>query len=339
MDLQRYRPWVTLNMLPDIGRVRFNRLVEHFGAPEHVLDASPDALAEVPDVGPLTIESIRNHQRLVDPDAELDRVAAAGVELVCLADDAYPRNLRETPAPPPLLYYRGTLDEADRAALAVIGTRKMSRYGREVATEIVEALARTGITIVSGLALGLDSVAHRATLDAGGRTLACLGNGLSSVYPAQHKMLAEEIMDSGALVSEMPMEARPDAGSFPQRNSIIAGLSLGVLVIEAGPRSGTSITAGYALEANRAVYAVPGDIHRVNSIGTNRLIKEGARLVTSAEDILVDLHDELAEIIGQLPTIEDQVRRDGDPPPPPDDPLARRERHLRRPRTRPLAHR
>lgn len=329
MDLARYRGWVVLNLLPDVGRVRTRRLVERFGSPEAVLAASPAQLAEVPDVGPLTIQSIVDHGRLCDPDAELARVEREGVGLVCLDDPDYPENLRRVGAPPPLLYVKGALEASDRAAVAVIGARRMSRYGREVTEAIAGDLARAGVTVVSGLALGVDSAAHRAALDAGGRTIACLGNGLGSVYPAQHKKLAEEIAaGGGALVSEMPMEARPDAGSFPQRNAIIAGLSLGVAITEAGLKSGTSITAGCALEENRAVYAVPGDIQRVNSMGTNRMIRDGAHLVTCAQDILVDLHDELAGVLSSLPELADQVRAESDDPPPLPDDLTEIERAI-----------
>jgi len=256
-------------------------------------------------IGEMAARSIQDWKSLVEVDAELERIAEGGVELVCLEDETYPVSLRAAPNPPPLLYCRGALSPMDEAAVAVIGTRRMSRYGRTITHDFADSLARAGMTVVSGLALGVDSEAHRAALDAGGRTIAVLGNGLSSVYPAQHRRLAEEIVANGALISEMPMNATPDAGSFPQRNSIIAGLSLGVLVTEAGARSGTTITVGHALEANRSVYAVPGDLNRANSVGTNRMIQEGARLVTCARDILLDLKENLSQLLTGLPDLRE----------------------------------
>lgn len=204
-----------------------------------------------------------------------------------------------------------------QAFMAVIGSRKMSRYGREATEILTRDLAQAGLTIVSGLALGIDSTAHRYAIEAGGRTLAVLGNGLCHIYPAHHVELAKEVEASGALISEMPMAAQPDPGSFPQRNAIIAGLSLGVLVIEAGLKSGTQITAGNAVEENRAVYAIPGDITRSNSIGTNQLIKDGARLVSSAKDILADLAPQLRHLLKTLPHNLDAP--DNEPTPLPTD--------------------
>jgi DNA processing protein len=303
-DPEAYRSWLVLNLLPNIGRTRFARLVRSFGSADAVLDASESRLLGVEGVGPMAARSILEWRQLVDADAELIRVEQAGASLVHLFDAAYPKNLSNLPAPPPLLYYKGTLDAIDEAAVAVVGTRKISRYGRGVAEVFSKDLSQAGITVVSGLALGGDAVAHRAAIDAGGRTLAVLGNGLSHVYPATNRALASEIVEHGALLSEMPMDAEPDAGSFPQRNSIISGLSLGVLVVEAPARSGTLITARAAIDENRAVYAVPGDIDRVNSVGTNQLIQEGARLVTSARDILIDLRPQLRHLLSGLPTYD-----------------------------------
>jgi DNA processing protein len=304
-DPEAYRSWLILNMLPDIGRTLFGRLVTRFGSADAVLGASDAELQEVGGIGPMATRSIRNWRELVDVEAEMRLVEQHGVSLTCLSDDDYPANLRTMAAPPPLLYYRGTLAPIDQAAVAVIGSRKLSCYGREATQTIARDLAQAGVTVVSGLAMGGDAVAHQAALEGGGRTLAVLGNGLATVYPACNKRLAQEISDHGALISEMHLEAGPDPGSFPQRNAIIAGLSLGVLVAEAGPKSGTRITADRALDDNRAVFAVPGDITRVNSVGTNQLIKEGARLVTCARDILVDLRPQLQGLIDGLPDLAD----------------------------------
>jgi DNA processing protein len=313
MLMEHYRPWLVLNMLPGLGKTRINRLINHFKSPEAVLDASEKELEAIEGVGAMGVSSILKWKSTVDVEAELRLIEQHGVSLVSILDDAYPANLARMHVPPPLLYYKGTLEPIDEAAVAVIGSRRVSRYGRDAAHEIVSVLAEAGVTVVSGLAIGCDGVAHEMALDAGGRTLAVLGGGLSSIYPAQHQKLAGRVVENGALISEMPIASEIDPGSFPQRNAIISGLSLGVLVIEAGPRSGTSITVGCALEENRAVYAVPGDITRVNSVGTNRLIKEGARLVTCADDILVDLRRELGRLIDGLPDGTEDL---GDTPPP-----------------------
>lgn len=315
-DLDAYRSWLALHLLPDIGRNRFNTLLRHFGSPETVFAASRAELG-ASGIGQLATESILKWRELVDVDEEMRLIEKHGASLVCLDDDDYPTNLAHMAFPPPLLYYRGTLEPIDEAAVAVIGSRKMSRYGREAAEMLTRDLAQAGLTIVSGLALGIDSTAHRYALESGARTLAVLGNGLCHVYPAHHADLANEIIANGALISEMPMAAQPDPGSFPQRNAIIAGLSLGVLVIEAGLKSGTQITASNAVEDNRAVYAVPGDITRANSIGTNQLIKEGARLVSSAKDILADLAPQLRHLLKSLPDAVENP--DGTPPPLPKD--------------------
>jgi len=303
-----------LTLLPDLGRARINTLIRHFGSPEAVLDASEQALTDA-GIGALAVRSILDWRRLADVDNELRLIEKHSVAITTILDADYPANLARMAAPPPLLYYRGTLSPMDEAAVAVIGSRKISRYGRDVTHQIVTALARAGVTIVSGLALGVDAAAHQFALDAEGRTLAVLGTGLASIYPAQHKTLADHVAGSGAVLTEVSMTSGPNEGCFPQRNSIIAALSLGVLVVEAAQRSGTSITVGYALEENRSVYAVPGDITRVNSVGTNRLIQDGARLVTCGRDILLDLRDELGRLLDHLPELHDPAENQPAPLP------------------------
>jgi len=311
---ERMRAWLVLPLLPDLGRARINTLIRHFGSPEAVLDASEQALTDA-GIGALAVRSILDWRRLADVDNELRLIEKHSVAITTILDADYPANLARMAAPPPLLYYRGTLSPMDEAAVAVIGSRKISRYGRDVTHQIVTDLARAGVTIVSGLALGVDAAAHQFALDAEGRTLAVLGTGLASIYPAQHKTLADHVAGSGAGLTEVSMTSRPNEGSFPQRNSIIAALSLGVLVVEAAQRSGTSITVGYALEENRSVYAVPGDITRVNSVGTNRLIQDGARLVTCGRDILLDLRDELGRLLDHLPELHDPAENQPAPLP------------------------
>jgi len=311
---ERMRAWLVLPLLPDLGRARINTLIRHFGSPEAVLDASEQALTDA-GIGALAVRSILDWRRLADVDNELRLIEKHSVAITTILDADYPANLARMAAPPPLLYYRGTLSPMDEAAVAVIGSRKISRYGRDVTHQIVTDLARAGVTIVSGLALGVDAAAHQFALDAEGRTLAVLGTGLASIYPAQHKTLADHVAGSGAVLTEVSMTSGPNEGCFPQRNSIIAALSLGVLVVEAAQRSGTSITVGYALEENRSVYAVPGDITRVNSVGTNRLIQDGARLVTCGRDILLDLRDELGRLLDHLPELHDPAENQPAPLP------------------------
>jgi len=217
-------------------------------------------------------------------------VIQAGVRAITWEDPDYPSLLREIPDPPPLLYVRGTLEPEDSWAVAVVGTRRASVYGKEVTRRLVTDLARSGITVVSGLARGIDGVAHQAALEAGGRTIAVLGCGVDRVYPPEHRALARRIVEQGALVSEYPLGTPPEARNFPPRNRIISGLSLGVLITEAGRGSGALITADYAAEQGRDVFAVPGSILAAGSGGTNRLIQEGAKLVMETADILRELN-------------------------------------------------
>ena len=216
-------------------------------------------------------------------------LARDGIGALTLLDSSYPRLLREAPAPPPVLFLRGAFSDLDDQAVAVVGTRRMSTYGREMTTRIAGDLARAGVTIVSGLALGIDGTAHRAALDAGGRTIAVLGGGINQIYPSEHRSLARQIGEVGVLLSEYAPDAKADAPHFPARNRIISGLSLAVVVIEAPERSGALITVDFAADQGREVFVVPGNVISSNSVGCNRLLRDGARIVRSAEDILEDL--------------------------------------------------
>jgi DNA processing protein len=203
----------------------------------------------------------------------------------------YPRYLREVPNPPPLLYGRGELLESDQWAVAVVGTRRLTAYGKQVARELVRGLVQNNVTIISGLAKGIDSIAHQIAVEMGGRTIAVLGSGLDNIYPAQNRVLADKIIaGQGAVISEYALGVKPDAKNFPPRNRIISGLSLGVVIVEAGSRSGALITANFALEQNREVFAVPGNINSPASKGTNRLIQQGAKSVLGVEDIPEELN-------------------------------------------------
>jgi DNA processing protein len=276
-------------MVPQIGPARFKRLLEVFGEPEAVWGASEAALGRA-GLERRAVSALLALRVKVDPQEVWNKVARQGVEVVTLADRSYPEHLREIADPPPLLYLAGTLLSSDRWAVAVVGTRRMTAYGRQVVERLVPELARAGVTIVSGLARGVDAAAHRLALEAGGRTLAVLGSGLDRIYPAEHAGLAREIGTRGAVLSEFPLGTPPDALNFPRRNRIISGLALGTLVVEANETSGALITADFALEQGRDVFAVPGSILSPASAGANRLVKEGAQPVTCAQDILEELN-------------------------------------------------
>jgi DNA processing protein len=226
----------------------------------------------------------------LDLDRELERIAAVGAQVLTWESPIYPRLLREIADPPPVLYVKGTLTEEDAWAVAIVGTRRALAYGREVTRRLATALARSGITIVSGLARGIDAEAHWAALHSGGRTIAVFGCGIDRIYPPEHRKLAEEIVAHGALVSDYPLGTPPEGPNFPPRNRIISGLSLGVLVTQAGMRSGALITSDFAAEQGRDVFAVPGSILAHGCAGTNALIQDGAKVVLGPEDVLEELN-------------------------------------------------
>jgi DNA processing protein len=283
--MEHTRFYLGFNLINGIGPARLSQLVELCGSVAQAWQATPAQLARAGIDAKLAAAFFEQRSRL-DLDAELARVARLGLRLITREDGNYPLALSAIPAPPPLLYVRGTLDPADAWAVAVVGTRRMSFYGREATRRLAGDLARAGVTVVSGLALGVDTLAHRATLEAGGRTIAVLGCGLDSVYPERNRELARQISRSGALVSEFALGTRPTPQLFPVRNRLISGLARGVLVIEAAEQSGALITVQYALEQGRDVFAVPGSIFSPTSSGTNRLIREGAGLIAQADDLL-----------------------------------------------------
>ena len=281
--------WVLLSTVSQIGPARFKKLLEAFGDAEAAWKASPGALA-MAGLDRRAVEALAALRSKADPAEVWQKVERTGAKVVTWDDAAYPEQLGHIPDPPPVLYIRGNLLPTDRFAVAVVGTRRVTAYGRQVAERLVADLARAGVTIVSGLARGTDAVAHRAALQAGGRTLAVLGSGLDRIYPTEHAGLAREIERQGALISEFPPGTPPDALNFPRRNRIISGLSMGTLVVEAGETSGALITADFALEQGREVFAVPGSILSPASIGPNRLIQDGAKLVRGAQDVLEELN-------------------------------------------------
>jgi len=281
--------WVGFSMIPRIGRVKLSQLETHFSSLEEAWQATPADLKRAGlDSG--SINAINYWRPKISLEAEMEKLDRYGVKALTWHDPDYPSRLKEIYDYPPVLYVRGSLFPEDDWYLAVVGTRRATVYGRQATEEIVADLARNKITIVSGLAKGIDSIAHRSALEAGGRTIAVFASGLDIVYPAENAALARNIIQQGALISEHPLGTRPKADNFPRRNRIMSGLSLGVLVIEADETSGAMITAHLALEQNREVFAVPGSILSPASRGTNHLIQEGAKLVRDYTDILEELN-------------------------------------------------
>jgi len=278
---------VAFQHVPYLGPFALGRLREVFGSAEAAWAADSRRLRGViPERAATSLESVRMELDVNKVMADLER---HGIGAVTIDDAAYPELLRQIHLPPPVLFVRGTLLETDRDAVAIVGTRQISPYGRTVTGDIATGLAQSGVTVVSGMAIGVDGVAHQAALDAGGRTIAVLGSGLRQVYPAEHRRLAERIAEQGAVISDYLPDTKPDARNFPARNRIISGLSRGVVVTEAPEKSGALITVDFAADQGRDVCAVPGPIGASKSAGCNRLIRDGAFLVRSAQDVLDDL--------------------------------------------------
>ena len=282
---QRLRSWLALRSIRGIGDVTARRLWEVFGSGEAALRASPAALADA-GLNRHVVGEVRRFAGWSDVDREMAQARTLGVELLCLDDEHYPKGLRFTADPPPVLYVKGQIEPADTEAIAVVGSRAASPYGLAVAERIARELAEQSITVVSGLAAGIDAAAHRGALDGGGRTIAVLGCGIDQVYPFRHRRLAAELTRRGALVSELPLGTPPLGPNFPRRNRIVSGLTLGVVVVEASERSGSLITARLALEQGREVFAVPGEAGLDRTRGTHRLLRQGARLVEGAADVI-----------------------------------------------------
>ena len=290
LTIERYRKyWVGFSFIPGIGRVRFGQLENHFGDLESAWKAPAGELKQAR-LEDAVVRAITTWRPKIALDDEMEKLERYGVQLLTWHDNGYPARLKEIYDYPPLLYIKGALTAADEWCLAVVGTRRATAYGRQVTEEIVADLARNSITIVSGLARGIDSIAHQSALEAGGRTIGVLACGLDIIYPAENLNLARRILENGALISEYPLGTKPKPDHFPRRNRILSGVSLGVLVTEAGEGSGALITANLALEQNRDVLAVPGSIFSPASRGTNNLIQEGAKLVRNCQDILEELN-------------------------------------------------
>lgn len=277
-----------------MGAITYVKLLQRFGSPEAVFHASFKDLCDVERVGVRVARAIKDFQDRAWVEEEMARMEGLGVFLVGLGQERYPPALASIPDPPPFLYVKGEILPEDKVAVAIVGSRAASQYGLKTTHRIARDLARNGITIVSGMARGIDSEAHRGALEGGGRTIAVLGSGLDVVYPPENRALYHQIAQSGAVVSEYPFGTEPDGVHFPQRNRIISGMSLAVTIVEAAPKSGSLITASLALEQGREVFAVPGSVDSLRSRGTHQLIRQGAHLAESAEDILVEIRALLA---------------------------------------------
>ena len=281
--------WLALSLTPGVGSILIKRLLDRFKTPEAVFRASLKELVRIEGLGEKVAGEIRKGPSEKAVKRELYLLEKTGGKVVTLKDGDYPTRLKDIYDPPALLYLRGELRIEDELAVAIVGSRKTSAYGREVTEKIGEDLARHGVTVVSGMARGIDSVAHKGALQGGGRTIAVLGCGLDVIYPPENRNLFYQIIERGAILSEFPMGSPPEGGHFPRRNRIISGLSIGVVIVQASAESGSLITAGFALEQGREVFAVPGNVGAEGSRGTNQLIKEGAKLVESSEDILEEI--------------------------------------------------
>lgn len=280
---------IALNMIPQMGPVRMRRLLDAFGSAENILLARPGQLARVEGISETLAGNIARWQDFADPAAETRKAAGLGARIITASDDEYPAALRGIHDPPIVLYVLGGLIERDRNAVAVVGSRRASHYATECAKKLSFQMAYAGLTVVSGLARGIDTAAHSGALAAKGRTIAVIGAGLAHIYPPENSALAERIASCGAVLSEFPIDTKPDRQTFPIRNRIVTGISFGVLVVEAGANSGALISAGQAAEQGRSLYAVPGRIDQPGCLGSNRLIQQGAKLVVTVDDILDDL--------------------------------------------------
>jgi len=281
--------WLALSLTPGVGSIFTKRLLDRFQTPEAIFRAPMKELLEIEGLGEKVAREIQRGPLEKVVEKELVLLKEAGGKMITLRDEDYPMRLKDIYDPPALLYVRGELRREDELAIAIVGSRKTSPYGRWFTEKIGQDLARHGVTVVSGMARGIDSVAHMGALQGGGRTIAVLGCGVDVIYPSENRNLFHQIIEHGAVLSEFPMGSPPEGGHFPRRNRIISGLSIGVVIVQASAESGSLITAGYALEQGREVFAVPGNVGAEGSRGTNQLIKEGAKLVESTEDILEEI--------------------------------------------------
>lgn len=280
---------ILLNMA-GIGYIKLKSMLEYFGSTEEAFKVKEDYLQEMKDIGPTLAQKIYRVKTGDNLKKEKRLIKKHKLNIISIFDKSYPENLRRIYNPPIVLYIKGQIKNEDNISVALVGSRKASLYGTNMCTKLSSRLAGAGVTIVSGLARGIDTAAHKGAIESSGRTFAVLGNGLSFIYPPENRKLASEVAENGAVISEFPMEKQPYPQNFPMRNRIISGLSLGVVVVEAAQKSGALITADYALNEGREVFAVPGRANSITSTGAHRLIQNGARLVEEAGDILEELN-------------------------------------------------
>jgi DNA processing protein len=289
--------WLALNSLTDIGPVLCRRLVSVLGSPKTVFEMTMGELRNIEGIGENRARKILGFNHWDAMKKELERVEKEDITLITLTDSNYPEGLKQLPDAPILIYVKGNIDDTDKYAVSIIGSRKATNYGMQTAEKISYKLASCGLTVVSGMARGIDTVSHKGALKSGGRTIAVLGSGIDVPYPSSNRGLMNTIADNGAVISEFPLGSQPLREHFPRRNRIVSALSLGVIVIEATIDSGSLITVGYALDQGKEVFAVPGNINSINSKGTNDLIKKGARLIESAEDVIEELRPQIRGIL------------------------------------------
>jgi len=298
--------WLALNFIPDVGPVSAGRLLAAFGTAENIFHASVRELRQIEDIGEKRARHIAEFNRWDVVQEEIDRAQKNNVSLIERDNPVYPETLKRVHGAPAVLYVKGELKDADKYAVAMVGSRASTDYGVRTAEKMSFKLASSGLTVVSGMARGIDSASHRGALKARGRTAAVLGSGLDLPYPPENKSLMDAIASSGAVISEFPFGTKPEKENFPKRNRIISGLSLGVIVIEAALDSGSLITVAYALEQGKEVFAVPGNITSSNSKGTNDLIRRGARLVESAEEVLEELRPQIKGALREDKTVREK---------------------------------
>ncbi len=295
MDEIKY--WVALNMVLGVGKTLFHRLIGEFGSPEQVFRVPRKDLMRVEGIGDKTATEIANFGVEAKVDRELRLLEKIQARILTLVSPEYPELLRQIYDPPPLLYCQGKKLDSYPIPVAVVGTRAATNYGKLVTESLCKGLAEKGVSIISGMARGIDTLAHRSAIQSGGDTVAVFGCGLSHTYPPENRSLREKIIQSGTVVSEFPISMRPDRNNFPARNRVISGLSYGVIVVEAGEKSGALITAHFALEQGRDVFAIPGSILSPKSFSPNRLIKAGAKLVDGPESVLEELPQAVQSLI------------------------------------------
>lgn len=301
------RSLLRLTSVPGLGFHRIRRLVSHFSSPSGVLEADRIALTSIDGIDKVLAASILKNNDSKFADEQIQRCEKLAIRILSFFDEDYPENLRTIPDPPIVLFVSGSVKPEDCLSIAVVGTRMPSEYGRAATERLTKELTKKGFAIISGLARGIDTIAHKGCLQQGGRTIAVLGSGLDNIYPPENHKLAAKIKERGAVVSEFPCGSKPDAVNFPKRNRIISGLSLGVLVTEAGENSGALITADAAVDQNREVFSLPGNILSVKSVGTNQLIKEGAKLVQTVEDIMEELDSKIKFFLRENPKYKEPM--------------------------------